>query len=211
MKKILLMILAIAFISNNSNAQHNNVNYRSSTQFGLKVGVNYSNFYSTSDGFVGDPKFGLAAGAFLTLPITRHIGFQPEILYSQKGFNATGSMLGSAYDLSRTSTFIDVPLLLSIKASRVMSLVVGPQFSYLIHQKDVFSNSSMSYQEEQNFSNDNLRRNVLCFLGGADFNLEHVILGVRAGWDVQNNHGNGTSSTPSYKNMWYQATLGLRL
>ena len=211
MKKIILMILTVAFITNYSIAQHNNVNYSSSPQFGLKVGVNYSNIYSTSDGFVGDPKFGLAAGAFLTLPITRYIGFQPELLYSQKGFTATGNMLGSAYDLSRTSTFIDIPLLLTIRTSRVMSLVVGPQFSYLVHQKDVFSNSSMSYQEEQNFSNDNLRRNVLCFLGGADFNLEHVILGVRAGWDVQDNHGNGTSSTPSYKNMWYQATLGLRL
>jgi len=120
-------------------------------------------------------------------------------------------MLGSAYDLSRTSSFIDVPLLLSFRTSRVVSLVIGPQFSYLVHQKDVFTNSSLSYQEETDFTNDNLRRNVLCFLGGADFNLEHVILGVRAGWDVQENHGNGTSSTPSYKNMWYQATIGFRL
>jgi len=211
MKKIILMILAVAFMTSYSNAQHNNVNYSSGPQFGLKVGVNYSNIYSTSDEFTGDPKFGFAAGAFLKLPITRYIAFQPEILYSQKGFTATGNMLGSAYDLSRTSTFIDVPLLLSFRTSRVVSLVVGPQFSYLVHQKDVFSNSSLTYQEETDFTNDNLRRNVLCFLGGADFNLEHVILGVRAGWDVQENHGNGTSSTPSYKNMWYQATIGFRL
>jgi Outer membrane protein beta-barrel domain len=211
MKKIILMILAVVFITNYSKAQHNNVDYSSGPQFGLKVGVNYSNIYSTSDNFVGDPKFGLAAGAFLTLPITRYFGFQPEILFSQKGFTATGDMLGSAYDLSRTSTFIDVPLLLTIKASKAVHLVIGPQFSYLVHQKDVFTNSNMSYQEETDFSNDNLRRNVLCFLGGADFNLEHVILGIRAGWDVQENHGNGSSSTPSYKNMWYQATIGLKL
>ena len=212
MKKIILMILAVTCITNYSNAQRNNVDYRSSIQFGLKGGINYSNIYSTTgDGFVADPKFGLALGAFLALPITNEIGFQPEILYSQKGFTATGSMLGSAYDLTRTSSFIDIPLFLSIKPSRNLTFLVGPQFSYLIHEKDVFSNSSMSYQEEQNYTNDNLRRNILCFVGGADFNFDHVILGVRAGWDVQENHGNGTSSTPTYKNMWYQATIGFRL
>ena len=206
------MILAVTFFASYSNAQRNNNDYRSNIQFGLKVGINYSNIYSTSgDGFVADPKVGLVAGGFLMFPITRNIGFQPELLYSQKGFNATGSMLGSAYDLSRTSTFIDVPLLLSIKTNGLLTLLVGPQFSYLVHQKDVFSNSNLSYQEEQNYTNDNLRRNILCFLGGADFNLEHVILGLRAGWDVQNNHGDGTSSTPTYKNMWYQATIGFRL
>jgi len=212
MKKIILMILAVTFITNYSNAQRNNGDYRSSIQFGLKGGINYSNIYSTTgDGFVADPKFGLAVGAFLALPITREIGFQPEILYSQKGFTATGNMLGSDYDLTRTSSFIDVPLFLSIKPNGNLTFLVGPQFSYLIHEKDVFSNSSMSYQEEQDYTNDNLRRNILCFVGGVDFNLDHVILGLRAGWDVQENHGNGTSSTPTYKNMWYQATVGFRL
>ena len=28
---------------------------------------------------------------------------------------------------------------------------------------------------------------------------------------IQNNNGDGTSATPRYKNVWYQATIGLRL
>ena len=212
MKKLFLMLVVLVFISNYSIAQNYNVDYRGNTQFGLKVGVNYSSVYNTSgDGFVADPKLGFAAGAFLDLPITRYFGFQPEILFSQKGFSATGSSLGSDYDLTRTLNFIDIPLLLAFKPNGLLTLVVGPQFSYLVHQKDVFSNGTMSYQEEQNFSNDNMRKNVLCFLGGADFNLQHVIIGVRAGWDIQNNHGDGTSTTPTYKNVWYQATVAFRL
>ena len=33
----------------------------------------------------------------------------------------------------------------------------------------------------------------------------------KAGWDVQNNHGDDTSTTPTYRNAWYQATIGFRL
>jgi hypothetical protein len=41
-------------------------------------------------------------------------------------------------------------------------------------------------------------------------NLDHTVIGARAGWDLSNNNGNGTSSTPRYKNAWVQATVGYR-
>ena len=212
MKKAILLVIAMIFIANYSNAQGHKTDYRNNLQFGFKVGLNNSNVYNTSgDSFDANSKFGLATGVFLVVPITQYIGFQPEILYSQKGFFATGRMLGTAYDLTRTTSYIDVPLLLSIKPSGFLTLLVGPQYSYLVHQKDVFADANMTYQEEQNFKNDNIRKNILCFIGGADFNLDHMIIGVRAGWDVQNNHGDGTSTTPNYKNVWYQATLGFRI
>ena len=212
MKKIILIIVIATFFANYSNAQGHRTDYRDNLQFGLKLGFNNSNVYNTSgDSFDANSKFGFATGVFLAVPITKYIGFQPEILYSQKGFTATGRMLGTDYDLTRTTSYIDVPLLLSIKPTGLLTLLVGPQYSYLVHQKDVFANANMSYQEEQNFKNDNIRKNILCFIGGADFNLEHMVISVRAGWDVQNNHGDGTSTTPSYKNVWYQATLGFRI
>ena len=57
--------------------------------FGMKAGANYSNVYdSKGEDFNADPKFGLAAGAFLSIPFGQYIGIQPEILFSQKGFKA---------------------------------------------------------------------------------------------------------------------------
>jgi len=88
--------------------------------------------------------------------------------------------------------------------------MAGPQYSYLLKQTDVFTNGSTSIAQEKEFENDNVRKNTLCFAGGMDINLKHIVLGVRAAWDVQNNNGDGSSTTPRYKNAWYQFTFGYR-
>lgn len=209
MKKIILMIIAGAFMVNYCNAQKHRSDFSNELQFGLKIGANYSNVYDSQDEqFNTDPKFGLAAGAFLSIPITRYLGFQPEILYSQKGFQATGY----DYDFKRTTSFIDIPLLLQVKPSSMVTLLVGPQYSYLLKQRDVFNNSVTTIDRQQEFENENIRRNIICILGGIDFNLNNnMVLGARVGWDLSTNNGDGTSSTPRYKNVWYQARLGLKL
>ena len=140
----------------------------------------------------------------------KYFGVQPGLLFSQKGFRASGSFLGVNYKSTHTSNYIDMPLLATFKPSGLVTLVVGPQISFLINQKDVFTSGSLTINQEQEFENNNVRRNVLCFLGGFDINLDHIVLGARAGWDIQNNNGNGTSSNPRYKNVWYQGTLGFR-
>ena len=180
--------------------------------FGVKGGANYSNQYdSKTDNFTSTPKFGLAVGAFLGIPIGQYLGIQPEIHFSQKGFKAEGKVLGSPYGLTRTTNYIDVPLLLTIKPIQYVSIVVGPQYSYLIKQKDVFSNNVFTTEQTKEFDNENLRKNVLGFVGGLDINVKNVVIGLRAGWDVQNNNGDGTTTTPRYKNAWTQATVGFRL
>ncbi|WP_255702558.1 outer membrane beta-barrel protein [Fulvivirga ulvae] len=66
-------------------------------QFGLKAGINYSNVYDTKgEKFVADPKFGIAMGVFLAIPVGETIGIQPEVQFSQKGFKATGMILGAS-------------------------------------------------------------------------------------------------------------------
>lgn len=198
-------------IGNRSFAQDNSIDSREKLLFGIKGGVNYSNVYdSQGEEFQADPKLGLVGGAFLAIPIGRYFGLQPEALISQKGFRATGRILGGTYSFTRTTTYLDVPLLFSIKPVEFITLQVGPQYSYLIKQNDVFTNASTSIEQEQEFVNDNIRKNTLCFTGGADINIKHIVLGARAGWDILNNNGDGTSTTPRYKNVWYQATIGYR-
>ena len=152
-------------------------------------------------------KLVLLQGLFLEIPIGKYIGLQPEILFSQKGYKATGTFLTIGYKFTHTAYYIDVPLLFALKPSANVTLLAGPQYSFLVKQKDVFTSGSFTVDQEQTFQND---RSVLCFLGGIDFNLNQFVLSARAGWDLQNNNGDGTSTNPRYKNVWYQATIGFK-
>ncbi len=211
MKNQLIMLVAIIFLVFNSAAQDNTTDFRDKLTLNLKAGLNYSNVYDTEgEDFVSGPKFGMAAGAGVSIPIGKYIGLQPELLFSQKGFKGEGRMLGGDYSFTRTTNFVDVPVLFLFKPSEFISVVAGPQVSFLVHQTDVFTNEITTIEQEQAFENDNIRKNMFCLTGGFDINLKHIVLGARAGWDVQNNKGDGTSSTPRYKNVWYQGTIGYR-
>ena len=212
MKNLILTVTLIGAINCNMSAQENTTDFRDKLTFGIKAGLNLSNVYdSKGEDFQSDPKFGLATGVSLAIPIGKYIGIQPEILISQKGFRATGKILGSTYEFTRTTTFIDVPLLFLFKPSEFISIVAGPQYSYQIKQKDVFKNASKSIEQEKEFVNENIRKNLLCLTGGVDINIKHIVLGARVGWDIQSNNGDGSSLTPRYKNVWYQGTIAYRL
>lgn len=211
MKKIVFLFAVQLCVAQFTFAQKNE-DFTEKLNFGLKAGVNLSNVYDEKgEEFRADSKLGFAVGAFVDIPVGKFIGFQPEVLLSQKGFQATGRILGSSYSFTRTTTFLDIPLLFAIKPVDFITILAGPQYSYLIKQKDVFTNAINTIEQETEFSNDNIRKNTLCFTGGVDVNISHLVLGARIGWDLLNNNGNGTSETPRYKNMWYQASIGFRL
>lgn len=195
-----------------SKAQDNKTDFRDRPVFGVKAGLNLSNVYdSQGDQFTTDGKFGFAAGGFVAIPIGTYLGIQPEILFSQKGFQASGNVLGLAYKFNRTLNYIDVPIFFAVKPSEFFTILVGPQYSYLVKQSDRFSSSAISSDQEHDFSNNNIRKNTLCFIFGGDVTIQHIVVGLRAGWDVMNNNGDGTSTNPRYKNVWYQATIGFRI
>ncbi len=212
MKKSILILLAIAGMATISKAQNSETDFREKVHFGVKAGLNYANVYdSKGEKFNADGLFGFAGGAFLTIPIGKFMGVQPEILFSQKGFQATGSILGFDYKYTHTANYIDIPLMFSLKPIEYLSIVAGPQYSYLISYKNDFTSSIYSDSQEQEFNNDNIRKNTFCFIGGLDVNIKNIVVGARVGWDFFNNNGDGTSTTPRYKNTWYQATIGFRL
>ncbi len=208
LKKIILLQAIVLLMFTNLFAQTDS---REQFVAGLKIGTNYSNVYDAEgEEFDADPKFGWVTGAFFSIPVGAYLGVQPEILFSQKGFNATGRLLGETYEFTRTTNYIDVPIYFALKPSSSVSILAGPQYSYLIKQRDVFTNNGSSLVQEEEFENDNIRKNIFCFSGGLDINVNHIVLGTRVGWDITRNNGDGTSATPRYKNVWYQATLGYR-
>lgn len=228
MKKIcFLFTMAVAFVTTISNAQQTVVVYPQGTvvvalertspdprdrfYIGLKGGFCFASVYDTErENFDADIKPGFAGGVFISIPIGSFLGIQPELLFAQKGFKARGTLLDNPYRLTRTTYFIDVPLFIAMKPAPFITLLVGPQFSYLFRQRDEFEGNAENSVVEEEFRNDNIRKNILCFTGGFDFNLNRIIIGARAGLDVLNNIDDNISSTPRYKNVWMQAALGVR-
>lgn len=211
MKKTLVITAIMMSFASISQAQDSELDTRAKMHIGAKIGFNYANVYdSKGEDFNADAKIGLAAGAFLSIPIGKYLGVQPELMYSQKGFEGTGKILGLNYDFKRTTTYLDIPLYFALKPSPFITVLAGPQFSYLLSKKDVFQTSLGSVAQEDEFRNENYRKNTFGASLGFDINVGHFVFGARANWDLQENNGDGTSTTPRYKNQWVQATVGLR-
>lgn len=211
MKKLILVFVFATLMFGSAFAQKSNADFREKVSFGVKAGINISNVYdSQGEQFNADAKLGLAAGIFVALPIGKFIGVQPEILFSQKGYKGSGSLLGSNYSYTYTSNYIDVPLLFAIKPISLITILVGPQYSFLVKDSYKFDSALINIDQEHVFENDNIRKNTLSFLGGVDFNFKRIVIGTRVGWDIKANKGDGTSETPRYKNIWYQATIAFR-
>jgi hypothetical protein len=185
--------------------------FSNKVNFGVKIGFNYSNVYDTEgEDFIADPKLGFATGIFIAIPLIDGLGIQPEVLFSQKGYKAKGNLLGSNYEITHTSNYIDVPLLIAIKPVEVFTILAGPQYSFLLSQKNKFKNGTTNIEQGNEFDNEGLRKNTLCFTGGFDINLNQLVISGRVGWDLLKNNTDGSRTTPRYKNTWYQVTLGRR-
>ncbi|HEX7413438.1 MAG TPA: porin family protein [Bacteroidia bacterium] len=213
MKKSIIIIATIVTSTVSiCKAQNADIDPREKLAFGLKAGANRSNVYdATGQNFIANPKMGFAGGAFIGIPIGKYLGIQPEALISQKGYKATGILLDSPYSDTRTTTYLDIPLQLQFKPFEFLTLLGGVQYSYLLHQRDVYTFGTNSVAQDQEFKNDNARKNIFGAVLGVDIIINHFVVSAKACWDLQNNAGNGSSYTPRYKNVWLQATVGFRL
>ncbi len=208
LKKIAPLLLLI-FLSVSLFAQDSQDN--PGVRFGLKGGLSIASIIKTNDpNFHSDLLPGFNGGAVLQIPFGHVIAIQPEVLFSQKGYRATGNFLGTPYDYRRYLNFLDIPLLLRINASRNFGIVVGPQFSYLLSQHTNFKSGNNTYEQTVNTDNEDIRKNILGGVIGADINLNrNAFIYARYTLDFQNDNGNGSPSTPAYKNQVFQLGLGL--
>lgn len=211
MKKLTILLSAVFLAFQFTGNAQSGEDTREELHIGLKAGTNLSNVWDEHDqDFEANDKWGFAGGVFVQIPIGKYLGIQPELLYSQKGFQGSGVFLGQSYAFNRTTNYLDVPVLFTFKPSPYFALVGGPQYSFLMSQQDVFTSGPYSSSEFRQYENDNIRKNTLGLVLGFDVTVDHFIFSPRAGWDLQTNLGDGTSETPRYKNQWLQFTVGYR-
>ncbi len=181
----------------------------SGVRAGLRVGANLSTVVKDGDyDLTTGSKIGVNAALFVELPIVSVFSIQPEIQFSQKGYKANGSYLGTPYEYKRTSNFFEVPILAKIKPSSNFAILVGPQYSYLASTKTKFTVSNASYETVVDEDNDNLRKNILGGVAGIEVSADRFVADLRYNLDFQKNNGNGTSSSLRYKNQVVALSVG---
>ncbi len=209
MKKLIYLSVACCLMSMNSFAQDDS---RERIHFGAKAGINVSSIYDTKgENYNADPKAGFAGGGFIAIPIGKFLGIQPEVIFAQKGYSSSIVTEDYSYSYTRTTGHIEIPVLLQIKPASFLSVVVGPQFSYMTYREESFKTNTTSTIVQQEIENNNIRKNTLGLTSGLDvYILRHLLISGRMGWDLQDNNGDGTATFPRYRNIWFQAAVGLR-
>lgn len=177
---------------------------REELSFGIKAGINYSNVYSESgDGYVADGKVGFAGGVFVSIPLNELIGVQPELLYSQKGFKTEGTF----FDGQITSSYLDLPIHLQIKPTENISILAGPQFSYLLSTKYELNGFSAIDEEDLD---DNNNKATVGISAGVDIEVQNFLISARGSWDLNKVNKDNSTSDINYKNQLFQITLGYK-
>jgi hypothetical protein len=219
MKKLFFLTICLLVIAGSVSAQRRYGRQprgganRSYTDFygpkiGLKIGASVSN--QASSGFADYSTgsiLGVNTGITLDLPIIYPLSFAPEVLYSQKGYEATTR--DGIY--TQRTHFIDVPLLAKIKAGPMFNVVLGPQLSYLLSTTHTFDNGFVTATEKY-YEDNGGHKSYLGGVVGASFDLNRAIdLHVRYTFDLQKTDSRGNVYVPNYRNQVWQFGVGFRL
>jgi len=197
-KSIVLSFLLLALATSRSFAQFS----LQSVQIGVKAGGNFYKF-GTARSFDNKTYPSFNAGAYAELNFTPKWSLQPELLWSETiaqtgdGFNQIYGGYG-AISSKIYLNYISLPVLVVFKPVPELSILLGPQYGYLVNQttglvqgKDAFSKSDLS------------------IVGGAQLNLGKVKFGVRYSGAVIST--NGINNSDSWKAHGFQLYLGYQI
>ena len=177
MKKTAFLATALLATAAISSAQAQDI------RFGLRAGANYSNLsgnIKNEDTY--NNKVGFLGGVMLNVPLLADdlLSIQPEILYSQKGFENKPTEFSSVLGKQKREgnvnyNYIDVPLLLKFKALGFLA-EAGPQYSYLLSSNNetkttttpTVGSPTVSDTKDKN-DVSGLNRNELGYLAGVGY------------------------------------------
>lgn len=142
MKKYLVILLVTLTASATSFAQ-----FRIGPKLGANMGKIDGNKFSESY------KLGYHLGVFAEIPLGKKFGIQPEVLWNQinsdtvSGFSSVYQNLDNQNLSNPQLNYLSIPLLLTYKPVKVLSLQAGPQFGILINKdKNIFQNGKEAFK-----------------------------------------------------------------
>jgi hypothetical protein len=167
---------------------------------GLTGGLNLAN---TVDAYNGYNSTGTIAawnaGIFFEVPIAYPLSFEPEVLYSQKGFTAQLNDVNNTNFTSRAD-YIDVPLLAKFHIVHGFNFLIGPQLSFLVNTTNTYADGTTDHY---NYGTTNP---LLDGVVGVSFDLNrNVELRARYTIDMSSNYD---QNGQDYRNQVWQLGLG---
>jgi len=174
MKKILILFVIILFALSTISAQG----------FGVKGGANFGKFVGEDVKEISDEldivyNFGYGGGVFLSLPFDP-LDIRIEALYQQNGAKYEGKEEGAEASLSTQLNWVDIPVLVGVKAGPVR-IFVGPYFDFFLggKMKMELSYGGQSFDEEEDIEADELQSLNYGVIGGAAFGMGQMELEIR--------------------------------
>ncbi len=195
MNKYLLSIITLFAVSTASFAQ--------SFSIGPKLGANIGKIDGA--GFSDKYTLGYHVGAFTEIGFSKKVGIQAEVLWNQinsdtvTGFNAIYQNIDDQNFQNPQLNYLSIPLLLTYKPSKILSLQAGPQFGILLDKnKNLLDNGKEAFK-----SGD------LSMLVGAQLNL--LKFRVYGRYAIGLNNINDIGSQQEWKTTGFQLGVGFAL
>ncbi|HYF33599.1 MAG TPA: porin family protein [Chitinophagaceae bacterium] len=169
---------------------------------GVKGGANVGKIDGKS--FQEEFRHGYNLGAFAEINFNKKWGVQPEVLWNQTNTRTSNDFNeiyphGIADVRNVKLNYLSIPILLSYRPIKPLSLQVGPQFGVLIDQdKNLLQNGTEAFKSGD-FS----------MVGGAQLNLGGFKAGAR--YVVGLNNLNDIDNQDKWKSQGFQAYVGFRL
>ena len=192
-KKVTLLLLTIT-VSMLSMAQGFHV--------GAKGGANI--FKVDGKSFDEEFQYGYTLGAFSEINFNKKWGIQPEVIWNQTN-TQTSTSFNEIYPTSFSDfkdvklNYLSIPLLLSYRPAKFLSLQAGPQFSILMNpNQNLLENGK-----------DAFKKGDFALLGGAQLNIGGVKIGGR--YQIGLTDINDIDDQDKWQNQGWQLYAGFRL
>jgi hypothetical protein len=172
---------------------------------GLHIGVKGGANIFKVDGkqFEDEYKFGYNLGAFAEIGLSPKWVIQPEVMWNQTNFR-TGSEFDDLYtggvnNFKGKLNYLSIPLLLSFKPSKILTLQAGPQFGILLNKEEDLLDTGEQAFKSGDFS----------MLGGVQLNIGGAKIGGRYVVGLANI--NDLPQKEKWKNQGFQLYVGFRI
>lgn len=164
MKKVLLVAFTMFMFNTTANAQFH---------MGVKAGANMTKM--DGNAFSDSFELGYQLGGFFYYNVSRGVGFQTELLFSQtntKVRDEFSDVIEGAFSGEKQLRYVTVPLLLRLNSEGLVNFTVGPQFSFLASDDETMLENGKKLFKKTDFG----------VLAGAEVNFRPVTIYARYVW-----------------------------
>jgi hypothetical protein len=173
---------------------------------GIEGGVNIANTVSSyNTDYSTSSIVGFHAGLTANIPVAYPFSFDPEVLFTQQGYQATTT----DGTLTQRNNYIAIPLLAKFTLVRGFNFLVGPQINVPVTSTTTFDNGFVTSQESY-YTDSSNKSNVAGVIGASIDLNPNVFIQARYLIDLGSNTQDPNSPIANYRNQVWQFGLGIR-